>query len=93
MAESIQGLERRRNDIAQQIAELGDFRPGSVTPLPISMTSPRLTRDWRRVLVARVDIPINLAACAVDRVSVERNASMMWRSLSSPSTSTTHCGM
>jgi Family of unknown function (DUF6788) len=33
MAESIQSLERRRNDIAQQIAGLGDFRPGSVTAI------------------------------------------------------------
>jgi hypothetical protein len=33
MAESIQSLERRRNDIAQQIARLGDFRPGSVTAI------------------------------------------------------------
>ena len=33
MAESIESLERRRNDIAQQIAGLGDFRPGSVTAI------------------------------------------------------------
>jgi hypothetical protein len=33
MTESIQGLERRRNEIAQQIAGLGDFRPGSVTAI------------------------------------------------------------
>lgn len=30
---SIQSLERRRNDIAQQIGELGDLRPGSVTAI------------------------------------------------------------
>jgi len=33
MVESIQSLERRRNEIAQQIGELGDFRPGSVTAI------------------------------------------------------------
>jgi hypothetical protein len=31
--ESIQSLERRRSDIAQQIGELGDLRPGSVTAI------------------------------------------------------------
>jgi len=31
--ESIQSLERRRNDIAQQIGQLGDFRPGSVAAI------------------------------------------------------------
>jgi hypothetical protein len=33
MGESIQGLERRRSEIAQQIASLGDLRPGSVTAI------------------------------------------------------------
>jgi hypothetical protein len=33
MTEAIQGLERRRNEIAQQIAGLGDLRPGSVTAI------------------------------------------------------------
>ena len=33
MGESIQSLERRRNEIAQQIAGLGDLRPGSVTAI------------------------------------------------------------
>jgi len=33
MTEPIQGLERRRNEIAQQIAGLGDLRPGSVTAI------------------------------------------------------------
>lgn len=33
MGESIQSLERRRNEIAQQIASLGDLRPGSVTAI------------------------------------------------------------
>lgn len=33
MAESIESLELRRNDITQQIAGLGDFRPGSVTAI------------------------------------------------------------
>lgn len=33
MAETIDDLERRRHEIAQQIAGLGDFRPGSVTSI------------------------------------------------------------
>ena len=33
MGESIQALERRRQEIAQQIANLGDLRPGSVTAI------------------------------------------------------------
>jgi hypothetical protein len=33
MPDSIQSLERRRSEIAQQISELGDFRPGSVTAI------------------------------------------------------------
>jgi hypothetical protein len=33
MAETLQSLERRRNAIAQQIADLGDMRPGSVTAI------------------------------------------------------------
>lgn len=33
MGESIQTLERRRQEIAQQIANLGDLRPGSVTAI------------------------------------------------------------
>ncbi len=31
MRESLQELEQRRADILQQISELGDFRPGSIT--------------------------------------------------------------
>lgn len=31
MAGSIQGLERRRGDIVQEIGGLGDLRPGSIT--------------------------------------------------------------
>jgi hypothetical protein len=33
MAETIQSMERRRDDIVQQIAGLGDLRPGSVTAI------------------------------------------------------------
>jgi len=33
MLDSIQSLERRRSEIAQQISGLGDFRPGSVTAI------------------------------------------------------------
>ena len=33
MSESIESLARRRHNIAQQIAGLGDFRPGSVTSI------------------------------------------------------------
>ena len=33
MAETLQSLERRRKEIAQEIAGLGDLRPGSVTAI------------------------------------------------------------
>jgi len=33
MAETLQSLERRRNEIAQEITGLGDLRPGSVTAI------------------------------------------------------------
>lgn len=33
MAETLHSLERRRNEIAQQITGLGDLRPGSVTAI------------------------------------------------------------
>ena len=33
MAEALNSLERRRNEISQQIAALGDLRPGSVTAI------------------------------------------------------------
>jgi len=33
MGETVQGLERRRNEIVQQIAGLGDLRPGCVTSI------------------------------------------------------------
>jgi|SRR5450432_603294 hypothetical protein len=31
MPESLQELEKRRTDLLQQISQLGDFRPGSIT--------------------------------------------------------------